>query len=89
MSILHYILTHVIDLIFTESPFILWNDRVDETCIFMILDRVIANDSLLGIYGNTEVQHHARTRYDHGSYSLLVGWEIFLLQTFQFLEFLD
>uniref|UniRef100_M1DFV6 Uncharacterized protein n=1 Tax=Solanum tuberosum TaxID=4113 RepID=M1DFV6_SOLTU len=57
-----------------RNHFTWWNGRVDEARIFKRLDRVIANDSSLEIYGNSEVQHLDRTGFDHAS--LLVTCEV-------------
>ncbi|XP_059291227.1 uncharacterized protein LOC132044740 [Lycium ferocissimum] len=58
---------------FKGSPFTWWNGRADEECIFERLDRMLVNSPLLDNFGNTEVEHLARTGSDHAPL-LCGGW---------------
>ncbi|KAH0695912.1 hypothetical protein KY289_013394 [Solanum tuberosum] len=54
------------DINFKGSPFTWWNGRDDVECIFKRLDRLMINQFFLGLYGNVELEHLARTWSDHG-----------------------
>ncbi|KAK4714206.1 hypothetical protein R3W88_020113 [Solanum pinnatisectum] len=50
---------------FKGSPFTWWNGRADAEFIFKRLDRLMTNHVFLGHYGNMELEHLARTGFDH------------------------
>lgn len=50
---------------FKGSPFIWWNGRVDDQCIFKRLDRMVANEVFQENFRYLEVQHLDRTGSDY------------------------
>lgn len=50
---------------FKGSSLTWWNGRCDEDCVFVILDRVIVNQDMIGYFKLREVEHLPRTGLDY------------------------
>ncbi|KAH0714753.1 hypothetical protein KY284_007658 [Solanum tuberosum] len=78
----------LVEVSFKGSPFIRWNGRIDDQCIFKRLDRYMMNQVGLGYFGLVESEHLARTGSDHAPMLLTCGQKTDVVKRpFRFLKF--
>ncbi|XP_070034273.1 uncharacterized protein [Nicotiana tomentosiformis] len=76
------------DIGYNGSPFIWWNGRPNDQCIFKWLDRIFVNLSYQNLLPNLEVQHLIRTGSDHAPLLRSFGQEAMkFVKHFKFLNF--
>lgn len=77
-----------LDINFKCSPFIWWNERTDEECIFKSLDRLLINQEFSNKFENIEVDYLAKTESNHSLLLLTCGnQEEQTIRPFMFLMF--
>lgn len=62
------------DFNFKGNPFIWWNDRVDDQCIFKKLEKMVGNQEFLNCFGISKVEHLSRTNSNHDPLFYLMGF---------------